>query len=626
MLFTLGMTADAAAAHQHEFSTSQTTADHRTRPASAPTSDVSPASPGRFAAASIMGLCPFRPVLSGSTEGPQTPESLAGVEADIETLSDSGFSGKSSNGVLPSTRRKKVAPTLRTSFQIAHPAPTVKHKQRLRIRPRILLQLQQVFESSRPTPALDVLPSVVFAPRLAQKFPRLCKGKDGLGANDLVIVSSEAYDTLATSTNEKQNAVEEESWDHRDVVATICQLRKEEGGARGKVEVCLNHGPSWEATPLLNGAYEFVANEDNGSKTVARWVPRTSGTRRRSSTLQSRITTPTSEGEKKFNFSIINPNSRRHPIIASITRNTIDILDRYPGLSSSGTPHPPTSSPQPSPIIESVQPTYFESSEAQSRTMIETDEQLRTLIVVTGIWVVFRENWSKNFRYSDAMSVPLTALNANPPPSHHTLSVNVDDGIKSHTSSSDVSFASRHVTLQGLGGKVRRTSTQFLHRSVPVASASHNAAQTIPPQRAHSTGAAFIQRANDRSQSVARKARQANSTSSASSGDSHRAKAAEPRKPNTMYNNSVATDVSGSSTSESFASSERQRKTSPARTQSEPNSPVGQGLTNNSNNRRLDNSGYVARESRELRDGERKRFGKLNRLFNIVRRRSGISY
>lgn len=624
MLFTLGMTADAAAAHRHEYSTPQTAAHHKNPTTPAPTSVVPPPSPVRFAATSIARLSSSRPVSAGSTQAPQTPGSLLGMEADRETLSDGGLSRTSSNGNAANTKRKKAASRSRTSFQIAQPAPVVKHKQRLKIRPRILLQLQQLSESSRPTPALDVLPSVVFAPRLAQKFPRMCKGKDGLGANDLVVVSSEAYDTLPTSTNEKHDDSEEESWDHREVVATICQLRKEEGGARGKVEICLNHGPSWEATPLLNGAYEFVASENSGSKTVARWVPRIPAKRRRSNTLQSRTTARPVEEDKKFNFSIVNPNSRRHPIIASITRKTIDILDRYQRPSSSGALHSPTSTLRSPSTIDSLQTAYSESPEAQSRTMIETDEQLRTLIVVTGIWVVFRENWSQNFRYTDAMSVPVTSVNVNSPPSHRTLSVDLDDDIRSRTVTPD-SLGSRHTALHSLGGKVRRTSTQLLHRSnVPVASATHNAERDPQPQRAHSSGAAFMERANNRSQFAARKARQANSNPPASSGDSDRGKAAQSQRANTAHNAGSASHISGSSTTESFTSSERQWKTSSARFQSETNGPGGRSLTGSTSEQHPENNGYAIEESREPRDGERKRLGKLNRLFNIVRRTSGI--
>lgn len=621
MFFTLGMTADAAAAHRHEFSTPYVPAQHNKSPSPGPMSALLPPAPISFAANSISDAQQSRPVSSSST---QNPRSHMGVEVDRETLDDTDFSIVFPEGTPTSKKRKKDNSRSRTSFQIAHPAPVLRHRQRLKIRPRILLQLQQLSESSRPAPALDVVPSVLFAPRLAQKFPRMRKGRDGLGTNDLVVVSSEAYDTSPPNTNEKQDDSDDESWEHREVVATICQLNKEEGGALGKVEICLNHGPSWEATPLLNGAYEFVAREDNGVNTVARWVPRTSTSRRRSNTLQNRTTTTPAEEEKKFNFSIINPHSRRHPIIATITRKTIEISDRYPSPSSSMVTHPPRSPLRSPSSVHSAQTMYSESSEAQSRTMFETDEQLRTLIVVTGIWVVFRENWSQNFRYSDVMSVPLTSANPDALHSHRILSLGSDEHRKRRSFASD-DLGSRHTALHNLGGKVCRTSTQLLQRSIaPIAGVTHNAAHDVPRQRAHSTGAAFIERANSRRKTSTEKANAVKSTSTSFPGDSDREKAAKARIAETVQADSSVTYTSGSSTPESTTVSEKPWNATALNPQIEGNDTTAQSSTSNTSRRRLCKKGYITEGGGGLRDEGRKRTGKLNRLFNIVRRTSGI--
>lgn len=602
MYYTLGMTADAAAVHRHEYSTPPTTAPQsKSASTSSKASTIMPPlSSLRSAAISLPSLSSWRPVSAGSAHAPQSLEAILDREAEIDTLSDGGFSGTNSDDVAVQAKRRKIEPKLQTSFQIAHPAPVIRHKQRLKIRPRLVLQLQQLSQSTRPTPALDVLPSVLFAPRLAQRFPRLCKGKEGLGANDLVVVSSEVYESSPIDRSEKHDNSEEESWDHREVVATIRQLKKEEGGARGKVDISLNHGSSWEATPLLNGGYEFVAKE--GSQTVARWVPRRPSKRRRSNTMHSGATIPPGEEEKKFNFSIINPNTRRHPIIASITRTTIDILDSYASPSSA------LASPLRSPSsIRSSQSGYFEDVEVQPRTVTENDEQLRTLIVVTGIWLVFRENWSQNFRYNDAMSVPLLSSDANSHPSNRTRSLNSGDGVKNRTISRD-GPSSRHSTLHNLGGMVRQTSTQLLHRAQ---------AQNLQPQRAHSTGTAFMKSVHavrNRGQSTANRPDQGDFQSATALPHSQ-GQAAKHRRANTINLSGSAAHVPsslgpGSTTSSesSWRSGHRECLTD----ESSKSSPIGQCPD------RKDHSTQGIDE----RLGGEKGMGKLNRLFSIVRRTS----
>jgi len=626
------MTADAAAAHRHEFSAPQKAGRQSTSPAPdtsfiAPQSSP-PSSPVKTATISLPSAVPIvhpatvsslstylsssRPVSAGSTHVPQSFEAILDRETDIDTMSDGGFSGTSSNDIARRPKRRKVEPKLRTSFQIAHPAPVVRRKQRLKIRPKLLLQLQQLSESSRPTPALDVLPSVLFAPRLAQKFTRMCKGKEGLGPNDLVVVSSEAYESSPTNTSEKHDDSEEESWNHREIVATIRQLKKEEGGARGKVEISLNHGSLWEATPLLNGRYEFVAKE--GSQTVARWVPRRPSQRRRSNTLQRTTTNRPGEAERKFNFSIVNPNTRRHPIIASITRSTIDILDRYASPSSA------LASPFLSPSsIRSSHSGYFEDGEVQPRTMIETDEQLRTLIVVTGIWVVFRENWSQNFHYNDAMSLPLPSSDANSQPSNRTLSLNSGNGVKTHTNSRD-GVDSRHGALHHLGGMVRQTSTQLLHKShASTASAGRIIAQDFQPRRAHSTGAAFtrsMHNVHHHGQSVDRHPGEGNSQSIIALP--HRqGQAAKHRGANTTTANSSATHASRSSRSGSTVSSDNHEKAGEGRCLTDESS-----RTSTVRQPPSDRNGYSMQGNNEELGGATQSMGKLHRFFNIVRRTS----
>lgn len=276
----------------------------------------------------------------------------------------------------------------KTSFQLAHPPRNARHE-RLRIRPKLLLQLQQISRTARPIPTLDVVPSAVFAPKLAKKFPSMFRGKDRVGPNDLVVVTSESYRQPRSEEDEISFSSEDDPNGNREMVATICPARREEARMKGKAEICLNRGLTWEATLLPNGSYDFVAFDENGLQTTVRWAWRSKNNRRASSGASS-IPSSTDEG-KRFTFSIMDPTTRRHPVIASMTKKSIDVLDRYPVSPPTNNTGNPASNLRQSSISPEGSMTGPSDPLA---VMVETDDNLRALIVVTGIWVAFREGWA----------------------------------------------------------------------------------------------------------------------------------------------------------------------------------------------------------------------------------------
>ena len=312
-----------------------------------------------------------------------------------EELSDGEFpfNNTRATSVTTASGSKRISSSSATSrpktvFHLAHPPPVSIHKQHLHIRPRVLLQLQSITETARPTPVLEVLPSFVFASRLARRFPRTFKGKAGLGADDLVIVSSESYKLDGSGAGESDGIFEADKWDEREFVAAICQLAKDEVDGQGKTQICLNNGSLWTASRLASGAYEFVTVDKHGLRTVARWVPKQPRTVQRTPTLGRERST---SEEKKFNFSLLNPSSRRHAIIASMDRHSIDVSGQYtdPPVSPKG---PPSSTPTTSSST---------SEEYPPNVPVEVSPSLRTLITVTGICVAVQEGFSTHFRHSD---------------------------------------------------------------------------------------------------------------------------------------------------------------------------------------------------------------------------------
>ena len=368
-----------------------------------------------------------------------------------------------------STSSVKRAP--KSVFHLAHPPPVSIHKQHLHIRPRVLLQLQKVSETARPAPVLEVLPSFVFASRLARRFPRTFKGKAGLGADDLVIVNSEDYKAEGSENGELDGIFEGDRWDKREIVAAICQPARDELASPGKAEICLSNGSTWTASRLASGHYEFTSIDEHGLQSVARWVSQQPKSTQQS--LNAGRGRSSSE-EKKFNFSLLNPNSRRHAVIACLDRHSIEVSSKYS--------HPPT------PLQGTAASTPTTSVSATSvdyapKDSVEVSPALRSLILVTGIFVSFQEGFSSLFKAGD--STP-TSPNLGSKHQRRTLSLNGSqfsgDQLMSPTSP-------KLGTVVGSRARLQHTSSSS---AVPLASSNSQMRRTT------SSGGAFMQRIRSR--------------------------------------------------------------------------------------------------------------------------------
>ncbi|KAJ5086554.1 hypothetical protein NUU61_007861 [Penicillium alfredii] len=486
MLLNLGLTADAAAAHTNEAPSNSSQTESQPSPTSTPYSTFS------LSALPVLGTFYNR---SKHPDGPTHPTRSASDMAMSPIVSESSGENTSKVMALPTklrahpraisySTRKSSRP--KTSYQFAHPAAHARHK-RLRLRPKLLLQLQQVSQTPRPLPILDILPSTLYLPRLARKFPAMFRGKNGLGPNDLIIVMSELYERTVSKIPENGGSSEDEDEEHREVVATICQLLQEDARLKGKAEICLNFGPVWEATPLASGSYEFVAHTDHGVQ-VMRWALRGGKNRRVSATPG----TQPSEDPKRFTFSIIDPHTRRHPVIASMTRNQLEVYDQYSTAPrSSGGPTTPNSG-------MSVASDVSDLDAPVNPNAVTLDDGLRTLIIITGIWVAFREGWSHNFSYGDPVSTCQTKSAASPATSKHsspTTAKTEKDALAEHDTTSPVKEPAN-------GGK-RCMSISSIRRANTLAPSEQAKPTPIGSlsKRSNSTGAAFMDRVKRRSAS-----------------------------------------------------------------------------------------------------------------------------
>lgn len=263
----------------------------------------------------------------------------------------------------------------KTCYSICHAAPTSSNRRKLHRRPRSLLQLHKLSSDARPRPAYEVVPSANFSVRLTRAITKVFKTKHGLCPSDLLVLKAEKYSGF--ELDEEQGA--------RDIVALICKGRKEDNGTVGKAKICLPEGREWEAYPTPIGGYEFFSTDEHGLGLTVRWVPKRNKD-------GGKTTEPS---RKKFNFSTISPNSRKHPVIATLSRTQLAVNDTY------RMPDPPAATPLSTPKQNSGFLADAMDDEQDDKDQCHTDEKLRNIIVMTGIWVSFKEGWSPNFKYDD---------------------------------------------------------------------------------------------------------------------------------------------------------------------------------------------------------------------------------
>ncbi|KAI5918161.1 hypothetical protein F4810DRAFT_601137 [Camillea tinctor] len=392
------------------------------------------------------------------------PERTTSMSEDEASLVSDSDASRTSSTVRP--RRRRVV-RKSTTFVLAQPPPKLRNKQRiLHIRPKLLLQLQQVSAGQRPRPTIDVYPSSVitgsiFMP-LLKRFPLMALIKRELAAQDVVLVKSEDY---GAHVSESDSEGDEDNIKSRDMLAILSPLRSED-----KAEIVLADGTVWVASPRPNGNYEFVSVDAHGITTTARWV-------RKQVVAKSLPTTPTTPTppmaktqppDYKFTFSIIDPNCRRHPIMATLTNSSLEILDSYTTVSQSASRYPPTSNSLSSPSVNG------DEKERRDRSTQPIEEWQKSFISISATWVALRHGWAPNGKPADVMS-PITSRPTSPTDGSSMVNRSRTFSIGPETKSK----------FRGLEASYRRRClTDLQPQSQPASDAL--------PRRATSTGAAFI--------------------------------------------------------------------------------------------------------------------------------------
>ncbi|PSN61054.1 hypothetical protein BS50DRAFT_444500, partial [Corynespora cassiicola Philippines] len=360
------------------------------------------------------------------------------------------------SSVASADGRPRKRPRPKTIFNLAQPPPTAHPMHMLHIRPKILLQLHQVIHARRPKPVYEVIPFSLLAPRSTRRLARNFNSRDRLGPHDLLIVKAEDY-----GIHHDDDKSDDERWGTREVVGVIVPGR-EDKGAVFNTELLFEDGSAWEATSMQNGGYEFNCTDEHGLALKSRWVPK-NHTRRVSTMSSTSLSTITPSDDKKFTFSTITSNSRRHPIIATMTRTSISVLDSYtiPAATSPSTPvrsstvSAPTAAPSSVPDMQSF------VDNASERLPVKTDDALRRFIIVSGIWVAFSESWSQAYSSSKlACTAPLCSPGTfRPTPPGRAVSMSFIDSPRSISPASTIDENRRSLP------RIFRSSTQKLQRN-----------------------------------------------------------------------------------------------------------------------------------------------------------------
>ncbi|ORY13091.1 hypothetical protein BCR34DRAFT_481652 [Clohesyomyces aquaticus] len=436
------LTSDAASKHGHEYSPPPaSSAAHGSYFSQSPLSILT--SVLRKPAVPVAPVAPAHAPVNSASKPVPDPDTTAqpqhgtpmSPQPEAPTVPTPLSRPNSSSSIASADEKpKKRAPRPKTTYNLAQPPPVTGPRQKLHLRPKVLLQLHQVIASRRPKPVYEVIPFSLLAPRSTRRLARTFNTRERLGPNDLLVVKTEEYDS-----RDEDDKSDDERWGSREVIGIICPGKKDDKGVSIRTEICMDDGSSWEVTRMPNGGYEFSHVEEHGLLLKRRWVPKTIVHSRRVSTTSG--TPQPSPGlpveDKRFNFSTISSTSRRHPVIANLSRFCIDVLDSYtmPSANSPPTPGYP-GSPVATPLAT---PSTFDAGyfvEREERPPIKTDDALRAFVLVSGIWVAFSENWSAVYTWSKtAFPSPLaTASSSRPSAPNRAMSISGTQILNRHAS------------------------------------------------------------------------------------------------------------------------------------------------------------------------------------------------
>ncbi|EAW25201.1 uncharacterized protein NFIA_106900 [Aspergillus fischeri NRRL 181] len=261
-------------------------------------------------------------------------------------------------------------------FPLAHPPP--KPTQRLRLTPKLLLQIQHLSpKSNRPLPVLEVWQPSRFAARPCATFPKLHAG-------DMYITQSEAYASLSGENhNHNPGSEAEADASHEAVVGVIYHppaqktKAKKEGPEPAQAEVEVHFpltGRTWSASVTAGGGYRFQGRDEAGVY-VLEWKRRGEKERSRSFSSSSTDRAPGPGADSRFVLGIVDMRTRRGARVASLTKKGFEVgcWERLP--------------------LEGLQECVGSSTDESELSEGQFRTAVNTMVLSTGVWVAAQEGW-----------------------------------------------------------------------------------------------------------------------------------------------------------------------------------------------------------------------------------------
>ena len=372
----------------------------------------------------------------------------------------------------PADSGRTLVSRAKTSYQLAYPPPP-KTQSRFLLRPRLLLQLRKVNDRRRAAPVLEVFTAQRSIRNSVKQHARE-RGQNPNTEDKLLVLSCDSYNDTHDRPESPVEASEDESIAARDVIASMHRISG--GDVEHQAEARIYIGKEiFTITKTKNGGYEFT---EDGGPVKAKWIPKMS----RGRSVAQEQSEPTVE--KKFQFTLLSPHARRHPIVGSMNRQTISIHNQYL------VPDTPTSPVKPS-SLSSASSHNTSSSTLDDTTfgpipnsIVDTSEHTRILILVTGIWIAFAEGWVE----MDHTNPPTPSINATPKKSRN---------FSSRTFQSQESNEVQHSPIRNpvrQRPRILRGFHQHTSTALPLSCCSSDAIQSTPTlARTRSAGSTSAQ-------------------------------------------------------------------------------------------------------------------------------------
>lgn len=269
---------------------------------------------------------------------------------------------------------------IQAKFQIARPPP--KSSQRLRLSPKLLLQIQQVPRGHRPVPVLEIWQPPLRKSKLTKGFPQRPK----LGMKDIYATVNEPYITKneRPTGQESQNSNNDHNTQEKDVVAAMYQPPISDTPVSSSAIHFRNAHCIWQAmtSPAGSGqstsSYKFtIKNEENvigagQSKMFMQWEKRTLS-------VNPEETSESSETEY-FVLLAIDRQARRKSRIAVMNRDGFDISVRK----SSILEHLRACMALTNPVSDGCE---------AGGSDVGVELWLYTHVLTLGVWVASQEGW-----------------------------------------------------------------------------------------------------------------------------------------------------------------------------------------------------------------------------------------